>query len=90
MLALTDPFNDLVAIGRHIGEKMSVKKVMMAFTRLSEAGITQDVTIEVLLDHDVTGHLARLPHDKLLALVSIGATKSGWGSNPRTRSYSKY
>ena len=69
---------------------MSIKKVMMAFTNLSEKGLIEDVTIEDILAHDVTGHLARLPDDKLLSLLSIGATKSGWGLSPRTRSYSKY
>ncbi|MGC6517605.1 MAG: hypothetical protein ACON49_06215 [Candidatus Puniceispirillaceae bacterium] len=69
---------------------MSVKKVMMAFSRLSEKGITQDVTLEMFLDHDVTGHLVRMPEEKLLPLISVGATKSGWGYTPRTRSYSKY
>ena len=69
---------------------MTVKKVMMAFARLSEKGQTQNVSIEEILAHDETGHLARLPKDKLVPLLSIGATKSGWGRSPRTRSYSKY
>ena len=69
---------------------MSIKKVMMAFSRLSEKGHIQDVSIEDILAHDVTGHLARLPETKLLPLLSIGATKSGWGLTPRTRTYSKY
>ena len=69
---------------------MSVKKVMMAFAKLAEAGKTDNVKIDDILAHDVTGHLARMPETKLLPLVSIGATKSGWGLTPRTRSYSKY
>ena len=69
---------------------MTVKKVMMAFSRLSEKGHTQNISVEEILAHDQTGHLARLPKDKLVPLLSIGATKSGWGLNPRTRSYSKY
>ncbi len=69
---------------------MSVKKVMMAFQRLAENGKTQDVTIEEILANDVTGHLARMREDNLAPLLSIGATKSGWGYTPRTRSYSKY
>ena len=69
---------------------MSVKKVMMAFARLQEAGQIDNVTVEDILAHDITGHLARLPETKLLPLLSIGATKSGWGLSPRTRSYSKY
>ena len=69
---------------------MTVKKVMMAFSRLSEKGHTQNISVEEILAHDQTGHLVRLPKDKLVPLLSIGATKSGWGLNPRTRSYSKY
>ncbi|MGC6531004.1 MAG: hypothetical protein ACON4G_08275 [Candidatus Puniceispirillaceae bacterium] len=69
---------------------MSIKKVMMVFSRLSEKGMIEDITIEQILEHDVTGHLARLPEDKLQPLLSIGATKSGWGLTPRTRTYSKY
>jgi len=69
---------------------MTVKKVMMAFSRLSEKGHTQNISVEEILAHDQTGHLARLPKDKLVPLLSIGATKSGWGLSPRTRSYSKY
>ena len=48
------------------------------------------VSVDDILAHDVTGHLARLREDKLLPLISIGATKSGWGLTPRTRTYSKY
>ena len=69
---------------------MTVKKVMMAFSSLSEKGHTQNISVEEILAHDQTGHLARLPKDKLVPLLSIGATKSGWGLSPRTRSYSKY
>ena len=69
---------------------MSVKKVMMAFGRLAENGQTQDVSIEEILANDVTGHLARMREEHLTPLLSIGATKSGWGYTPRTRSYSKY
>ena len=69
---------------------MSVKKIMMAFTNLSEKGLTQDISITQILAHDVTGHLARMPMEKLQPLLSIGATKSGWGLSPRTRTYFKY
>ena len=69
---------------------MSIKKVMMAFARLSEKGEIEDIAIEQILENDVTGHLARIQDDKLLPLLSIGATKSGWGYTPRTRSFSKY
>ena len=69
---------------------MSIKKVMMAFARLAEQGHIQDVTLDEILEQDVTGHLARMREDKLLPLISIGATKSGWGMTPRTRCYSKY
>lgn len=72
------------------GPKMSVKKVMMAFSKLAEEGHIADVSIDEILAHDVTGHLARLREDKLVPLISIGATKSGWGLTPRTRTYSKY
>ena len=63
---------------------------MMAFARLSEKGEIEDIAIEQILENDVTGHLARIQDDKLLPLLSIGATKSGWGYTPRTRSFSKY
>ena len=69
---------------------MSIKKVMMAFTSLSEKGLIEDISIEEILAHDVTGHLARMSEEKLMPLLSIGATKSGWGLTPRTRRYSKY
>ena len=70
--------------------RMSIKKVMMAFSKLAEKGHVEDVSIDDILAHDVTGHLARLREDKLVPLISIGATKSGWGLTPRTRTYSKY
>ena len=69
---------------------MSLKKVMMAFTSLSDKGLIEDISIEEILAHDVTGHLARMPEEKLMPLLSIGATKSGWGLTPRTRKFSKY
>ena len=69
---------------------MSIKKVMMAFSRLSEKGEIEDITVEQILENDVTGHLARIHEEKLMPLLSIGATKSGWGYTPRTRSFSKY
>ena len=69
---------------------MSIKKVMMAFQKLADNGITENVTIDDIIAHDVTGHLARMPEEKLRPLLSIGATKSGWGHSPRTHSYSKY
>ena len=72
------------------GHRMSIKKVMMAFGKLAEEGHVEDVSVNDILAHDVTGHLARLREDKLLPLISIGATKSGWGLTPRTRTYSKY
>lgn len=72
------------------GHRMSIKKVMMAFSKLAEEGHVEDVSIDDILAHDATGHLARLREDKLVPLISIGATKSGWGLTPRTRTYSKY
>ena len=42
---------------------MSIKKVMMAFTSLSEKGLIEDISIEQILAHDVTGHLARMPEE---------------------------
>ena len=69
---------------------MSVKRIMMALTKLTDAGHIENVTLEDVIAHDVSGHLKRLPEDKLQYLMSIGATKSGWGYTPRTRSYSKY
>ena len=69
---------------------MSVKRIMMALTKLSDEGLTDNVTLEDVIAHDVSGHLQRLPKDKLQNLMSIGATKSGWGYTSRTRSYSKY
>jgi len=69
---------------------MSVKRIMMALTKLSDEGLTDNITLEDVIAHDVSGHLQRLPKDKLQNLMSIGATKSGWGYTPRTRSYSKY
>ena len=69
---------------------MSIKKVMMAFTSLSEKGLIEDISVEEILAHDVTGHLSRMPEEKLMPLLSIGATKSGWGLTPHTRRFSKY
>ena len=69
---------------------MSIKKVMMAFQKLAEDDKLENVTMEDIIAHDVTGHLARMPEEKLRPLLSIGATKSGWGLSPRTHSYSKY
>lgn len=69
---------------------MSIKKVMMAFQKLAENDKIENVTIEDIIAHDVTGHLARMNEEKLRPLLSIGATKSGWGLSPRTHCYSKY
>ena len=69
---------------------MSVKRVMMALTKLTDEGMTENITLDDVIAHDMSGHLKRLPEDKLQYLMSIGATKSGWGYTPRTRSYSKY
>jgi len=69
---------------------MSVKRIMMALSKLTNEGRTENITLDDVIAHDVSGHLKRLPEDKLQYLMSIGATKSGWGYTPRTRSYSKY
>ena len=69
---------------------MSVKRVMMALAKLTDEGLTDNITLDDVIAHDISGHLKRLPDDKLQYLMSIGATKSGWGYTPRTRSYSKY
>jgi len=69
---------------------MSIKKVMMAFQKLAENDKIENVTIEDIIARDVTGHLARMNEEKLRPLLSIGATKSGWGLSPRTHCYSKY
>lgn len=69
---------------------MSLKRIMMIFSILRDEGRDHNISIDDILAQDKSGYLKRIPQDKLRPMISIAATKSGWGLSPRTHKYSKY
>jgi len=69
---------------------MSLKRIIMCFSRLAEEGQTEGISFADILAQDKSGYLRRMTQDNFKRTTIIAATKSGWGLSPRTRKFYKY